>query len=113
MRGKSIMIQGTTSNAGKTFVVTGLCRVLAQAGYKTAPFKSQNMSTYGFITSGGKEMSRAQAVQAEAAMIDPSELMNPILLKPVNLKESRLIVNGEDRGVLPAATYFQISMTES
>ncbi len=106
MRGKSIMIQGTTSNAGKTFVVTGLCRVLAQAGYTTAPFKSQNMSTYGYLTSNGKEMSRAQAVQAEAAMIEPSALMNPILLKPVNLKESRLIVNGEDRGVLPAADYY-------
>ena len=108
MLGKSIMIQGTTSNAGKTFVTAGLCRVFAQDGYKTAPFKSQNMSTYGFLTAEGKEMSRAQAVQAEAAMTEPSELMNPILLKPVNVKESRLILHGEDQGILPAAEYFKM-----
>ena len=106
MPGKSIMVQGTTSNAGKTFVTAGLCRVFAQDGYKTAPFKAQNMSNYGFFTESGKEMSRAQAVQAEAAKTDPSELMNPILLKPVSVKESRLILHGEDQGVIPAAEYF-------
>ena len=106
MLGKSIMVQGTTSNAGKTFVVAGLCRVFAQDGYKTAPFKAQNMSNYGFFTESGKEMSRAQAVQAEAAKTAPSELMNPILLKPVSVKESRLILHGEDQGVIPAAEYF-------
>ena len=106
MLGKSIMVQGTTSNAGKTFVVAGLCRVFAQDGYKTAPFKAQNMSNYGFFTESGKEMSRAQAVQAEAAKTAPSELMNPILLKPVSVKGSRLILHGEDQGVIPAAEYF-------
>ena len=107
MIGKSIMIQGTTSNAGKTFVTAGLCRVFAQDGYKTAPFKSQNMSNYGFITKGGKEISRAQAVQAEAAKTEPSELMNPILLKPVNLTESRFVLHGEDKGIIPAADYYK------
>lgn len=107
MLGRSIMIQGTTSNAGKTFVTAGLCRVFAQDGYKVAPFKAQNMSAYGFMTEDGKEMSRAQAVQAEAAKTDASVLMNPILLKPVNVKESRLILHGEDQGVIPAAEYFK------
>lgn len=108
MLGKSIMIQGTTSNAGKTFVTAGLCRVFAQDGYKTAPFKSQNMSSYGFMTKEGKEMSRAQAVQAEAAKTEPSELMNPILLKPVDVTQSRLILHGVDKGIYPAAEYFQM-----
>lgn len=107
MAGKSIMIQGTTSNAGKTFVVAGLCRVFAQDGFKVAPFKSQNMSTYGFVTGNGKELSRAQAVQAEAAGTEASEYMNPILLKPVSLTESRVILNGIDRGVLPAEEYYR------
>jgi len=107
MIGKSIMIQGTTSNAGKTFVTAGLCRVFAQDGYKTAPFKSQNMSNYGYITKGGKEISRAQAIQAEAAKTEPSELMNPILLKPVNLTESRFVLHGEDKGIIPATDYYK------
>ena len=80
--GKNIMIQGTMSNAGKSLLAAGLCRVLRQDGYTVAPFKSQNMALNSFITASGGEMGRAQVVQAEAAGIAPDVRMNPILLKP-------------------------------
>ncbi|MBQ1891421.1 MAG: cobyric acid synthase CobQ, partial [Firmicutes bacterium] len=92
---KAIMIQGTMSNAGKSLVAAGLCRVFRQDGYRVAPFKSQNMALNSFITKEGLEMGRAQVVQAEAAGIEPSVLMNPILLKPVTNMGSQVIVNGE------------------
>lgn len=79
---KTIMIQGTMSNAGKSLIAAGLCRIFSQDGYKTAPFKSQNMALNSYITSEGLEMGRAQVVQAEAAGVLPSVDMNPILLKP-------------------------------
>ena len=66
------MIQGTMSNSGKTFVTAGLCRVFKQDGYKVAPFKSQNMALNSYITKEGLEIGRAQAMQAEAAMIEPT-----------------------------------------
>ena len=69
---RSIMIQGTMSNAGKSLIAAGLCRIFAQDGYKTAPFKSQNMALNSFITEDGLEMGRAQVVQAEAAGVKPS-----------------------------------------
>lgn len=103
---KSIMIQGTMSNAGKSIIAGGLCRVFAQDGYKVAPFKSQNMALNSFITKEGLEMGRAQVMQAEAAMIQPSVLMNPILLKPTNDTGSQVIVNGEVVGVMSAREYF-------
>ena len=81
---KRIMIQGTMSNAGKSLVTAGLCRVFNQDGYKVAPFKSQNMALNSFITRTGAEMGRAQVVQAEAANIEPDVAMNPILLKPTS-----------------------------
>lgn len=107
MGAKSIMIQGTMSNAGKSILVGGLCRVLAQDGYKVAPFKSQNMALNSYITEEGLEMGRAQVMQAEAARTSPSVKMNPLLLKPTNDMGSQVIVNGEVVGVMTAAEYFR------
>lgn len=104
---KAIMIQGTTSNAGKSLVTAGLCRIFTQDGYKTAPFKSQNMALNSFITEDGMEMGRAQVMQAEAAGIKPDVRMNPILLKPTSDKGSQVIVNGEVRGNMTASDYFR------
>ena len=103
---KVIMIQGTMSNAGKSFIVAGLCRIFKQDGYRVAPFKSQNMALNSYITSEGLEMGRAQVMQCEAAGIAPSVLMNPILLKPTNDIGSQVIVNGEVIGNMSAKDYF-------
>lgn len=104
---KAIMIQGTMSNAGKSLFAAALCRIFRQDGYSAAPFKSQNMALNSFITSEGLEMGRAQAMQAEAAGIEPSVLMNPILLKPTTDVGSQVIVNGEVMGNMRAAEYFK------
>ncbi len=104
---KAIMVQGTMSNAGKSLVTAGLCRVFNQDGEKVAPFKSQNMALNSFITREGAEMGRAQVVQAEAANTEPSVLMNPILLKPTSDSGSQVIVNGEAIGTMTAAEYFK------
>ncbi len=103
---KAIMIQGTMSNAGKSLLTAGLCRIFKQDGYKVAPFKSQNMALNSFITEEGLEMGRAQVIQAEAAGIKPSALMNPILLKPTNNMGSQVIVNGEVLGNMSAKDYY-------
>ena len=104
---KTIMIQGTMSNAGKSLLTAGLCRIFRQDGYRVAPFKSQNMALNSYITSEGLEMGRAQVMQAEAAGIEPSVLMNPILLKPTNDTGSQVIVNGEVLGTMSARDYFK------
>lgn len=104
---KAIMVQGTTSNAGKSFLAAALCRIFKQDGYSVAPFKSQNMALNSFITADGLEMGRAQVMQAEAAGIAPTVEMNPILLKPTNDTGSQVIVNGEVRGVMSAKDYFR------
>lgn len=103
---KVIMVQGTMSNAGKSLLVAGLCRIMKQDGYRVAPFKSQNMALNSFITEEGLEMGRAQVMQAEAAGIKPSVCMNPILLKPTNHTGSQVIVNGEVLGNMSARDYF-------
>ena len=103
---KTIMIQGTMSNAGKSLICAGLCRIFRQDGYKVAPFKSQNMALNSFITENGLEMGRAQVVQAEAAGIAPQVEMNPILLKPTNDTGSQVIVNGEVLQNMSAREYF-------
>ena len=103
---KAIMVQGTMSNAGKSLLTAGLCRIFKQDGYKVAPFKSQNMALNSFITEEGLEMGRAQVMQAEAAGIAPSVYMNPILLKPTNETGSQVIVNGEVLGTMSAREYF-------
>ena len=100
------MVQGTMSNAGKSLLAAGLCRIFKQDGYRVAPFKSQNMALNSFITKEGLEMGRAQVMQAEAAGIEPSVLMNPILLKPTNDVGSQVIVNGEVLGTMSARDYF-------
>lgn len=104
---KSIMIQGTTSNAGKSLFTAALCRIFKQDGYSVAPFKSQNMALNSYITKEGLEMGRAQVVQAEAAGIEPSVMMNPILLKPTSDSGSQVIVNGEVLGNMKATEYFK------
>lgn len=101
------MIQGTMSNAGKSFLVAGLCRIFKQDGYRVAPFKSQNMALNSFITEEGLEMGRAQVMQAEAAGIKPMVCMNPILLKPTNHIGSQVIVNGVVQGNMNAKDYFE------
>lgn len=95
------------SNSGKSFIAAALCRIFKQDGYSAAPFKSQNMALNSYITSDGLEMGRAQAMQAEAAGIEPSVLMNPILLKPTTDVGSQVIVNGEVRGNMKAVDYFR------
>lgn len=105
-KAKVIMIQGTMSNAGKSFLTAGLCRVFMQDGYRTAPFKSQNMALNSYITKDGLEIGRAQAMQAEAAGIEPAVEMNPILLKPTSSVGSQVIVNGEVRGNMRAMDYY-------
>ena len=104
---KAIMIQGTASNSGKSFLAAALCRIFRQDGLRAAPFKSQNMALNSFITKEGLEMGRAQVMQAEAAGVEPSVRMNPILLKPTSDMGSQVIVNGEVRGVMRAADYFR------
>ena len=102
-----IMIQGTMSNAGKSLLAAGLCRIFKQDGYRVAPFKSQNMALNSYITSEGLEMGRAQVVQAQAAGCEPSVDMNPILLKPSSDVGSQVIVRGVPIGTMPAKEYFK------
>lgn len=104
---EAIMLQGTMSNVGKSFLTAALCRIFRQDGYSAAPFKSQNMALNSYITADGLEIGRAQAMQAEAAGLEPSALMNPVLLKPTTDVGSQVIVNGRVRGNMRAAEYFR------
>ena len=104
---KAIMIQGTMSNAGKSLLAAGLCRIFCQDGYRVAPFKSQNMALNSFITREGLEMGRAQVVQAQAAKVSPSVDMNPILLKPSSDTGSQVIVSGVPVATMAAMDYFR------
>ncbi|HBQ63931.1 MAG TPA: cobyric acid synthase CobQ [Clostridiales bacterium] len=108
MPAKCIMVQGTASSVGKSLIVAGLCRIFRQDGYRVAPFKSQNMALNSFITADGKEMGRAQVVQAEAAGVLPSVEMNPILIKPTTDKKAQVIVNGEVYGNFSAVEYHNL-----
>ena len=108
---KVIMVQGTMSNAGKSLIVAGLCRIFKQDGFNVAPFKSQNMALNSFATVEGLEIGRAQAMQAEAAGLDPIVAMNPILLKPTGDSMSQVIVNGRSIGNMTAREYFRYKLS--
>ena len=102
-----IMVQGTMSNAGKTLVAAGLCRIFSNAGYRVAPFKSQNMALNSYVTETGEEMGRAQVMQAECCRLKPEVWMNPILLKPTNESGSQVIIRGRSIGNMSASEYFK------
>ena len=102
----ALLIAGTTSDAGKSMVVAGLCRLLARKGIRVAPFKAQNMSNNSAVTVDGGEIGRAQAMQARAAGLAPSSRFNPILLKPGSDRTSQLVVRGRVAGSVGAADYF-------
>ena len=107
MPAKTIMIQGATSDAGKSILVTGLCRVLARAGLSVAPFKPQNMALNSAVTAEGGEIGRAQALQAQACGLEPSNDMNPVLLKPNTDIGAQVIVHGKVDSTLDALAYHE------
>jgi len=107
MSARCIMIQGTGSSVGKSRIVAGLCRVFKQDGFRVAPFKSQNMALNSFITREGLEMGRAQVAQAEACGLEPSVIMNPVLLKPSSDKNCQVIIMGKVHGNLSAMDYHE------
>jgi adenosylcobyric acid synthase len=104
---KLIMVQGTTSGAGKSTIVIGLCRLLSDRGYKVAPFKAQNMSSNFFTTTGGSKMALVQAIQAVAARKEPHAVMNPILLKPLGEYRSTVFLNGRFYSEMYAKEYYE------
>lgn len=104
-KARSIMFQGTCSDAGKSIITTALCRILYQDGLHVAPFKAQNMSLNSFVTLQGDEMGRAQVVQAQAARLDPDCRMNPVLLKPNSDTGSQIIVCGKPVGNMSVLDY--------
>jgi adenosylcobyric acid synthase len=106
-RAKLIMVQGTTSGAGKSTIVVGLCRFFSDRGYKVAPFKAQNMSSNFFTTTSGSKMALVQAIQAVAARKEPDPGMNPILLKPLGQYRSTVFLNGRFYSEMYAKEYYE------
>ncbi|MFD6875070.1 MULTISPECIES: cobyric acid synthase [unclassified Streptomyces] len=105
-RGGGMLVAGTTSDAGKSVVTAGICRWLARKGVKVAPFKAQNMSLNSFVTREGAEIGRAQAMQAQAARVEPTALMNPVLLKPGSDRSSQVVLLGKPVGEMSARGFF-------
>ncbi len=105
MTAKTLMVMGTHSNAGKSLLVTALCRIFARRGYRVAPFKAQNMALNAGVTPAGDEIGRATIVQAEAAGIAPHVDMNPVLLKPESDGRSQIVLNGRPYGHLHAENW--------
>ena len=107
MNGKSLMFMGTASSVGKSMLCAAVLRIMKQDGLKAAPFKAQNMALNSFATKEGLEMGRAQVTQAEAAGLEPSVRMNPVLLKPTSDRRSQVIVGGRPIGTMSAMEYDQ------
>ncbi len=105
MFAKTIMIQGTASNVGKSIIAAAICRILKRKGYRVAPFKAQNMSNNSFATKDGGEVSRAQAEQAAACELEPTVVMNPVLLKPTTDQGAQVVVMGKPIGTMTAKQY--------
>lgn len=107
MSGRVLMVQGTSSSAGKSLLAAALCRIFARRGLRVAPFKAQNMSNNAAVCADGSEIGRSQALQAVAAGVAPTSDMNPVLLKPEADARSQVIVNGRPWSTLGARDYFQ------
>ncbi len=101
----ALLVAGTTSDAGKSIVTTGLCRAFARRGVKVAPFKAQNMSNNSMVCVDGSEIGRAQWIQAQAAGVEPTALMNPVLLKPGGDRRSHVVVMGQPAGEISSAEF--------
>ncbi len=106
-RAKTLMLQGTGSDVGKSVLAAALCRIFLREGVKVAPFKAQNMSLNSFVTRDGGEMGRAQVVQAQACRLDPEVRMNPVLLKPASDVGCQVIVNGRPVGNMLVGEYIR------
>jgi adenosylcobyric acid synthase len=100
------MVQGTSSYCGKSLLVAALCKIFADLGYRVAPFKAQNMSLNSFVTKDGREVARAQALQALAAGVEPTSDMNPILLKPKGDMVSQIVLHGRPHRDMKACDYY-------
>jgi len=108
MTARALMVLGTASDAGKSLTVAALCRILRQDGFDVAPFKAQNMALNSFATREGHEIGRAQAMQAEAARVEPHVDMNPILLKPTSDVGSQVVINGKVLGNFSGVDYYRL-----